>query len=487
MIQDGAIYQENGQIVEVGKYQTLRKKYQSSEILGNDTDLVIPGFVNAHHHIGITPFQRGVKDNPLEIWAVSMMGARGVDPYLDTLYSAFEMIESGVTTVQHLHGWLPGPIEQISESASETLRAYRDIGMRVSYSYCVRDQNYLAYEGEEDFLRTLPPKVAQIVEAEIAAHASVPLHEYLNLFEDLYHKYIDSGLIRIQLAPANLHWCSDEALTQLQALAEEYRVPLHMHLLETLYQKEYARRRGGISAVRYLQERGMLGPHMTLGHGTWVTEEDIDLLAETRTRICHNCSSNLCLRSGIMPLNHYRKRGVKVAIGIDGAGINDDRDMLQEMRLVLHSHRVPGMREEDVPDANEIFRMATENGAMTTPYGDQIGTLEVGKRADLVILNWQRLAFPYLDESVPVVDAILHRGKSQAVETVIIDGEVVVSQGRYSRLNKQDVLMELSQSLKLSFSSTDAQRRNAIEYTASTLRNFYQNYASRSLDDWMLN
>ena len=148
---------------------------------------------------------------------------------------------------------------------------------------------------------------------------------------------------RIQLAPANLHWCSDDALTRLANCSRKYGVPLHMHLLETAYQKEYARRRGGGTAVQYIDRFGLLGPQMTLGHGVWLNKRDIQRLAETGTCVCHNCSSNFRLRSGVAALNKLEAAGITTAIGIDEAGINDDRDMLQEMRMVLRAHRVPGM------------------------------------------------------------------------------------------------------------------------------------------------
>ena len=165
--------------------------------------------------------------------------------------------------------------------------------------------------------------------------------------------------MQIQLAPANLHWCSDAALTRLAELSRRYDVPLHMHLVETAYQKEYARRRGGGTAVDYIDRFGLLGPKMTLGHGVWLNEADIDRVAETGTCICHNCSSNFRLRSGVAALNAFEAKGINTAIGIDEAGINDDRDMLQEMRMVLRAHRVPGMVDDDVPTIAQVFRMAT--------------------------------------------------------------------------------------------------------------------------------
>ena len=112
VIDDGAVVQRDGTILEVGPYQELLPKYQPDEVFGSASHVVMPGFVNSHHHVGLTPLQLGSPDYPLELWFASRMAARNVDPYLDTLYSAFEMIESGITTVQHLHGVRIAPISQ---------------------------------------------------------------------------------------------------------------------------------------------------------------------------------------------------------------------------------------------------------------------------------------------------------------------------------------------------------------------------------------
>jgi 5-methylthioadenosine/S-adenosylhomocysteine deaminase len=125
---------------------------------------------------------------------------------------------------------------------------------------------------------------------------------------------------------------------------------------------------------------------LTVGHGTWVCESDLDIIAKHGVCICHNASSNLRLRSGIAPVKEFTKRGIPVALGIDEAGLNDDRDMLQEMRLVKHLHARPGLYEKPLTAA-QIFRMATEHGAKSIGFGSEIGTLEVGKRADLTVFS----------------------------------------------------------------------------------------------------
>jgi cytosine/adenosine deaminase-related metal-dependent hydrolase len=354
------------------------------------------------------------------------------------------------------------------------LKAYRDIGMRVSYSFALRDQNRLVYEADEDFVKRLPPAIAPDLAAWLQQQ-TIPLEDHLGLFVDLWERWNAKERMRIQLAPANLHWCSDQALKALQEYASQYRVGMHMHLLETAYQKEYARRRTGTTALRYLYDLGFLGPHLTLGHGVWLTEEDVELVVKTGTMICHNASSNLRLRSGVAPLNHFLASGVRVALGLDEAGINDDRDMLQEMRLVLRLHRVPGM-EDGVPTAAQVFQMATENGAQTTGFGDKIGTLEPGKAADLVVMNWRQIAEPYLDPAVAVVDAVVHRGKATGVETVLVAGEPVLREGTFTRVNKAAVLAELATSLRRPLQPDEESRRRLSQRVFPHVRRFYDGW-----------
>lgn len=476
IIDEGAIFQQDGKIVEIGQYDDLVAKYQPDQLIGSPEHIVMPGFVNSHHHVGLTPFQLGSLDYPLELWFASRLAARDVDLYLDTLYSAFEMIESGITTVQHIHGWRPGPASTWLGVAEQVLKAYQDIGMRVSYCFAVRDQNHFVYEANEAFVKRLPPHIAPEIGA-ILKNQEVPTQDYLNFFEHLWQHWDrnEDGRIRIQLAPANLHWCSDKALETLQSYAAKYGVGMHMHLLETIYQKVYADKRAGKTAVRHLHDLGILGPHLTLGHGVWLTEEDIDLVAETGTMICHNASSNLRLQSGIAPLNHYAKRGVTVGMGLDEAGINDDRDMLQEMRLVLKLHRVPGM-DELVPTSPQVFQMATEHGAKTTGFAREIGTLEVGKAADIVLMDWKHIAYPYLDQDISVIDAVIHRSRTAGVDTVMVAGEVILKDGKFTKVDKEAVLTELAASLSVPPTPEEERRRYLSREVFPHVKAFYDGW-----------
>jgi cytosine/adenosine deaminase-related metal-dependent hydrolase len=388
------------------------------------------------------------------------------------------MIASGVTTVQHLHGWRIGPASRVIAVADQVLKAYQDLGMRVSYSFALRDQNRLVYEADDEFLKRLPPHIASELAAWFQAQ-HMSYQDSLDIFTDLWKRWNHQERMRIQLAPANLHWCSDQALHALQTYATKYGVGMHMHVLETAYQKEYALRRTGTTAVQHLYNQGLLGTHMTLGHGVWLTEADIDLIAATGTTVCHNASSNFRLRSGVAPVNHYLARGVRVALGLDEAGINDDRDMLQEMRLVLRVHRVPGM-EDVVPTSPQVLQMATENGAHTTGFADTIGTIAPGKAADLVVLNWQQIAYPYLEPSTSIVDAVVHRAKTSGVDTVLVAGEPVLRDRQFTRVNKDEVLDALAASLRTPLTADEERRQQLGRDLFPYVQQFYDGWLDES-------
>ena len=474
-LRNGAVLQEDGIVTAIGDFDDLHRRYRDTPVIGSGTDILLPGFVNAHHHVGLTPLQLGSPDMPLELWWITRMVCRSVNPHLDTLYGAMDMISAGITTVQHIHGWVPGTGAEVEAVSDQVLRAYDESGMRASYCYAVREQNRLVYADDATFVASLPQALRGPMQAWFDRFR-MSLDDMMGLFERLHAKHGAKRRTRVQLAPANLHWCSDTALGTLSDAATKHGVKLHIHLLETAYQKEYARRRTGGSAVTHLERFGLLGPHMTLGHGTWLSEADIETVARTGTCICHNCSSNFRLRSGVAPLNRFEAAGITTAIGLDEAGINDDRDMLQEMRMVLRAHRVPGMDPGEVPDVNQVFRMATSGGARTTGFEGQIGQLAVGIAADIVLLDWHQMSQPYLDPLTPTLDTVVQRAKRGAVKTVLCDGEVIYDGGRFTRFDSAGVLQALHAELQAALSDGEMQRRDLSRALLPHVREFYRNY-----------
>lgn len=458
LLADAAVVFDASGIVDTGPADTMRRRYPHSEVCGGPGSVVFPGFVNAHHHVGLTPFQLGSPDRPLELWLAARMREPAVDLYLDTAYSAIEMIESGITTVQHLRtAPTGGSAEETVAGCQEILSAYQDTGLRVSFAYWSRDRNLLAYEGDDEVIRRLGPADGRDL-AELLRSSEVSGAGSLDVYRRLRAENVDDN-VSIQLSPGNLHWCSDDLLKEIAQIAAADESCVHMHLLETAFQRSFAHREYGASAVEHLSSVGLLNERLTLGHGVWLSDVDIKLLTAADVAVCHNCSSNFRLRSGIAPVVKLIRQGIRVGIGIDEAGINDDRDMFQELRMVLDCHRRPGFDQDDVLTAAEVFRMATELGASTTGFGSQIGRLEPGRQADIVICDWEGLAAPYLHPDVSVLDAVLRRGRVRHVEEVYVAGNCVYRDGQLTGIDRDQVSASLAADMRSRESEPGLARR----------------------------
>ena len=481
VISDGAVFEQDGEIKELGSYNELRANHPEDEVVGSEDHVVMPGLVNDHFHVGLTPFQLGAPDLPLELWIIARMSARDVDPYLDQLYGAIQMIESGTTTVQAIHR-AGGPSSPVSmEVADKAIKAFQDSGMRVSYAASLGNQNLLgagSSGGDEAFLSQLPRSLAQRYRSVMSA-TYVSTEDIVSFAGELSSKYggLSHERVRITLAPRNVHWCSDDLLMSFKELAAKHNTGMHIHLAETMYQKLYGLNAWGTTPLRHLYDLGFLGPELTCGHSVWATNEDIDLMASAGLSVCHNASSNLRLQSGIAPVNRFLERGIRVAIGSDEAGINDDKDLFQEMRLVLNLHRLPGVGNAP-PTALQVFQMATENGARASWFGERIGTLEIGKRADIVLLKLQNIREPYLDPSVSIVDAVVRRGRGTDVDTVLVDGEVVMRNRELTRIDKEAVYREIKTSLAGSLQAHEVERTELATQLAPHMFRFHSGTTS---------
>ena len=477
VVSDGAVYQRDGEIIEVGRYDDLRAKHPSEEVIGSSKYVVMPGLVNDHFHVGLTPVQMGALDRPLELWGFARMGARRIDPYLDQLYGAVQMIETGTTTVQAIHGggqwWRP----MDPAIADKAISAFRDSGMRVSYAPSVRDKDGSvsgSRGGEAELAATMPGDLA---ERFLSMHRQsyAPVEELMGNLEQICSKYGNDRYerIRITMAPSNVHRCSDALLEAFRNMATKYSTGIHIHLQESVYQKLYGFRLWNKTPLQHLHDLGFLGPDVVCGHSVWVTDEDIEVMAATGTNVCHNASSNLRLQSGIAPVGPLLKKGIRIAIGSDEAGLNDDKDLFQEMRLVLKIHRVPGV-ENVPPTSYQVFQMATENGAYASWFGDKVGTLEPGKRADIVLLNLENIEEPYLDPEVSIVDAVVHRGRSLDVDTVLVDGEVVMRDRKLTKVDKEDLYKEIKAALDRPLQPAEEDRRDLAKKLEPYAWRFYE-------------
>jgi 5-methylthioadenosine/S-adenosylhomocysteine deaminase len=446
LVKDGAVAVEGDEVVATGRHAELRARYPEAEELGSDRHLVMPGLVNTHHHgQGLSTIQMGVRDDLLELWLADYWAwMKPLDAYLDTLYGDLKLIRAGVTTVLHA-GYTREP-GNAREEAFASLKAHADAGVRVAFGLQARDQNSFAYEPDEVFMRGLSSELARRLRAALAEFPPFSTEDYFGLVDDLFAAYGGHPRVTLLLCPSGPQWCSDALLQRLRKVATSYGAGLHLHSLESPYQREFGRRHYGTDTVEHLHGLGILGPDVSLAHAVWMTEREMEICAATGTSVCHNASSNLRLRCGVLPAALLLEKGVNVSIGMDGMGLNDDDDMLQELRLVARLHGLPRRLERlPCPTSADVLRMATVNGARSTTIGSSIGTLAPGAKADVVLLDLDAVAGAYLDPRTDVVDALVYRARGTHVDTVLVAGEVLLRDGRFTKLDEDEIVARLAE------------------------------------------
>lgn len=460
---DAFIWVHEGRIAQIGPLEAVGGNAGPVKRYGGPGIIAMPGLVNSHHHFGLTPLMMGVPFAPLELWLPQFRRMRGVGSRLDTLYSAIEMLESGTTTVHHIQSGLAGPSDTWDGQIDPVLGAYGEIGMRAGISFMMRDRNILSYSDDADVLAGLPEELRAWLKPRLSA-AHTPMRDYMDFFAASRAKWRDRAPrhVRHNLAPANLHWLTDQSLETIFGTARDAGVNIHMHLMETERQAIFAEQRYGRSAVAHLHKLGLLGANVTFGHGNWTSRDDLDIIAECGCSMCHNASSGLRLGSGIAPVNEMLARNIPVALGIDQSNIADDRDMLLEMKLAWALHRDTGLWNRR-PDAATILQMATEHGAATTGFGGLVGRLEPGRAADIVLLDRNEVARPWLDADTPMEEAVLHRANKGAVRQVLVDGRLVVDGGRVISIDRDAVMADIAERLNQPETAAEAEARAMVK------------------------
>ena len=446
LVKDGAVAVEGDEVVAAGRHAELRARYPEAEELGSNRHLVMPGLVNTHHHgQGLSTIQMGLRDDLLELWLADYWAwMKPLDAYLDTLYGDLKLIRSGVTTVLH-SGYTRNP-GNLREEAFASVKAHADAGIRVAFGLQARDQNSFAYEPDEVFIRGLPSEIAGRLRAALAEFPPFSTEDYFGLVDDLFAAYGSHPRVTLLLCPSGPQWCSDGLLSRLREVAISYGTGLHLHCLESPYQREFGRRHYRTSTVEHLNALKFLGPEVSLAHAVWMTEREMEICAATGTSVCHNASSNLRLRCGVFPAALLLEKGVNVSIGMDGMGLNDDDDMFQELRLVARLHGLPRRLERlRRPTSADVLRMATVNGARSTTIGPSIGTLAPGAKADVILVDFDAVAGAYLDPKTDVVDAVVYRARGAHVDTVLVAGEVLLRDGRFTKLDESEIVARLTE------------------------------------------
>lgn len=426
VVDDGGVCVRDGRIAAIGPIDELRREFPDAREVGGRDRVALPGLVDGHQHgRPVNALGHGVRDQPLELWLLEQRAAPSLDPYLAARLTGARLLAAGITSAAHPH--LAGPPDGYEEEILATVRGYRDAGLRVRVGVDVRDRGVLTYDDDEDFLATLPAELAEPVHRTWGgAHTPDPAR----VDEAFAHatRLAEGTLVQVGLAPRGPQWCRPQTLEWLAGHAAN-GTHLQTHCAETRAQYGHFARQG-TSPVRFLADRGLLGPGTTLAHCVWLDREDLDVLAGTGTHVVHNPASNLRLRSGISPVATLRAAGVSPALGSDSMGVTDDRiDLFAAARLALDLERL-GLPDDEPYWAAERFAAHLSAGAVALGLPEGVGRLTVGGPADLVLLDWDALvAGMSAGGAEDVVGTVLARADARWVRDVVVDGRHVVADG----------------------------------------------------------
>ncbi len=411
-------------------------------VISGRSRLAIPGLINAHTHSPENILRATTDRMPLEPWLVHMFGASGPysprDYYLSIMLGAVEMIHTGVTGVVD-HFWMNPPLEPAALQAA--MQAYRDSGLRAAVAPIYKNAQL---EVEAGVAHGYP--LGETFFAQLSQHF-LPVPEIIAILEDFIQGWhgAESGRLRCLVGPVGLHWVTEELLRASLELARRYQTGLHMHLLETYVQDWVCRRHFGKSGVAWLAARELLGPEVSLPHSVWVAEADLPYLARAGASVVHNPAANLKLGSGLAPVRAMLEAGVNVALGTDGSASSDNQVLFEALRLAALIHNPAERNPQRWISAREAVHMATEAGAVVLGLAGQLGKLEAGYLADLTLLD---LSSPHL---APLNDAYRHLAfceSGASVRTVIVDGRVVMHEGRIETFDEAALIAEVREAAK---------------------------------------
>lgn len=385
--------------------------------------LLMPALADAHNHgrpVSTTSF--GASGKPLETWLVRLAAMPSIEPRLSARAFFGHAALGGVAGVM-MHQTRPSGTMPLPDEVRIIAEAAEEVGIQVAYAVSVRDRNPLVYGPTEEVSGGLPDRARRTVETLFAAPAVDP-KGYVALVEEVAAASERPGFT-VQFGPNGVHWCSRPLLEAIAEASARTGRRVHMHLLETKYQRAWADRHHPEGVVRTLKDIGLLSPRLTLAHCVWARPDELELIAEAGATISVNTSSNLVLRSGIAPVETMVEKGAAVAVGLDNSHFDEDDDALREMRLFKHLHQ--GWGFEDVVTAPKALAFAAGNGRRSLGLAGS-GAVAVGEPADVLLLDLDRIDWDGIMPLDPA-ELVFSRGAKGQIADLVVGGRTVVENG----------------------------------------------------------
>jgi len=400
-------------LIRGSRISSLGESGQTADVIVDATDcVVLPGFIQTHIHLCQTLFRGSADDLSLIDWLKTRVWPMEAAHTAKSIAASArlgiaELIKGGTTNILSM--------ETVNHT-EEVFRVVDEIGFRATVGKCMMDK------GDE-----VPDALHEETKASI--EQSLLLLERWNGKAD--------GRIRYCFAPRFAVSCTRELLETVGRLAGERGVMIHTHASENRSECQIVESETGLRNIAYLDQVGITGPHVALAHCVHLDDNEMAILKSTGTHVAHCPSSNSKLGSGIAPVNEFLNRGISVSLGADGAACNNRLDMFSEMRLAALLQKT--LHGPDILNAETALRMATVEGARALGEQDALGTLEAGKRADVIVV---RLNESHVTPRADLASTLVYATQSTDVDTVIIDGELVMYERKLLTIDEAEMIKE---------------------------------------------
>jgi cytosine/adenosine deaminase-related metal-dependent hydrolase len=437
----------------------------------DDGLLLLPALIDAHDHgRGQRSFAIGAGDQPLELWLPLLAQEPRVDPYLRAAVSFARNARGGIAAVNHCHN--PQRVTALVDEARGVARAAHDVGIRVAFAVPLRDRNHITYGDPAPIAAALGPEDFKELTASIV---QVPITEQLARVDAIAG--FEHPLFQVQYGPVAPQWCSDELIAEIAQASARWGRRVHMHLLETHRQREWADAQYPGGLIRRLDEMGLLSERLTVAHGVWLRPDECELLAARGVTVSVNTSSNLRLGSGFPSVALFKSKRLAWAMGLDGMAFDDDEDAMRELRLLWRCQQ--GTEIDGAITREELCEAAFVAGRRTITAVPG-GSIETGMAADLLQLDYRSMVTDLLEGAASELEIVLARGRKEHVRALMVAGRMIVDNGAVCSVDLPALESELLAQARAAWPPAPAQADLRQRYHTA-LNDFYRCGCHRQL------
>lgn len=419
---------EDETITEIGDVSNEQK---IDKVVDVKDKIIIPGLINAHAHSYTGLLKGSVNNVPLDIYMLNAIAGGSFrtpeEIYVSTMIDILQMLKSGTTSV--IDHFSERPRVTI-EGMNAVVQAFVDSGMRATIAPMYADKSYF---------ETVPMEQGEFPQELIAKGSDKPQtpEEYIEVCENAINKYHNhDNRIRITIGTDGPQRCSDKLLKLTADIENKYKVGWHSHVLEAKTQAVMGHRLHGKGLVEKLDDLGLINERTGLVHFVWGSDIEAKIVLERGANLIHCPSSNLFLGSGIPNISRYLKEGMNIAIGSDGGNCGN-LNMFEKMRLASLIHRINDKDYDNWITAKRALKMDLEGGSRAMLLANQIGSLQIGKKADFLILNTNNTTWEPVND---LLRQLVYYENGSSIESVYVQGQEVVYKGKSTLIDEDDII-----------------------------------------------